>query len=221
MRVRWVVLLAVLGLFTAPATASAAAGTLPLPYSGDANQVITVVAASPTATTATLVAWKRTATGWTAQIGPLKAYVGSGGVGQASEGSTKTPAGVWALTESFGHKPPVGSRLPYRQVDTSDWWVSDVNAAQYNTPYRCAPGSCPFNEAAGENLGKVGRAYDRAVVMDYNRSPVVKGAGSAFFLHVSTNQPTAGCVSLSAPLMETVFNWLDPAAHPVINIGVA
>ncbi|GAA3004680.1 L,D-transpeptidase family protein [Actinokineospora diospyrosa] len=219
MRNRLVVLLMVLGVFTAPATASAAAGSLPLPYTGDANQVITVVAANPTATTATLIAWKRTATGWVAQLGPLKAYVGSGGIGQASEGSTKTPAGVWALTEAFGHHPAAG-RLPYRQVDTSDWWVSDVNSAHYNTPYRCAPGACPFNEAAGENLGKVGRAYDRAVVMNYNRSPVVKGAGSAFFLHVSTNQPTAGCVSLGRPQMDAVLNWLDPAARPVINIGL-
>ncbi|SES39066.1 L,D-transpeptidase family protein [Actinokineospora terrae] len=221
MRGRLGVLLAGLLLLLTPGLAAAQVQGLPLPYTGTADQVITVVAASPTATTATLTAWRRTATGWAAQIGPVTAFVGKAGVGQASESTTKTPAGVWTLTESFGHKPTNGTRLPYKQVDTWDWWVSDVNSAYYNTPRRCAPGTCPFNEGAGENLGKVGYAYDRAVVLDYNRAPAVPGAGSAFFLHVSTNKPTAGCVSVAAPTLDTILTWLDPAAHPVIDIGVA
>ncbi|WP_018684874.1 L,D-transpeptidase family protein [Actinokineospora enzanensis] len=199
----------------------AAAEGLPLPYTGDANQVITVIAPTATSTTATLTAWRRTSTGWAAEIGPVGAYVGKAGVGRASEAGTKTPAGVWTLTEAFGNKPGLGTPLPYRQVDASDWWVSDVHSPLYNTPYRCAPGTCPFDERAGEDLGRVGVAYDRAVVMDYNRDPVVTGAGSAFFLHVSTGRPTAGCVSVPAPTVDAIVAWLDPGSHPVIDIAVA
>ncbi|PPK68447.1 hypothetical protein V5P93_004446 [Actinokineospora auranticolor] len=219
MKRRLVILLAVVGVLAGTGVASARTG-LPLPYTGTADQVVTVVAATTTSTTATLTAWRRTSTGWVAEVGPVSAYVGKSGVGQASESSLRTPAGVWPLTEAFGHKPSNGTRLPYKQTDTSDWWVSDVNSAYYNTPRRCAPGTCPFNEAAGENLGKAGYVYDRAVVMDYNRNPVVPGAGSAFFLHVSAGEPTAGCVSIPAPTLDAVLTWLDPAAHPVINIGV-
>ena len=58
------------------------------------------------------------------------------------------------------------------------------------------------------------------MVIDYNRFPVVAGAGSAFFLHVTNNQPTAGCVAISAYALNVVMRWLDPALHPVISIGV-
>ena len=75
-------------------------------------------------------------------LGPLAVdpSLKSAGIGKASESTTRTPAGVFGLTEAFGILPDNGTRLPYRQVDTSDWWVSDVGSAAYNTHFRCAPG---------------------------------------------------------------------------------
>jgi L,D-peptidoglycan transpeptidase YkuD (ErfK/YbiS/YcfS/YnhG family) len=96
-----------------------------------------------------------------------------------------------------------------------------VKSPHYNTYFSCAPGTCPFDEAAGENLGKAGPVYDHAVVIDYNRAPVVPGAGSAFFLHVGNGRPTAGCVSLPAADLDAVLRWLDPARRPVIEISVS
>lgn len=207
----------------APAVApppAAAPPQLPLPYSGPAGQVITVVAASSASTTAQLSAWTRSGAGWTRDIGPVTAYVGSAGIGTASETTRRTPAGVFGLTEAFGILADNGTRLPYRRVDTSDWWVSDVHSPDYNTHQRCAPGTCPFDEAAGENLGSVGLEYHHAVVIDYNRYPVTPGAGSAYFLHVSAGRPTAGCVTLPSTTLTAVMRWLDPAKNPVIRIGV-
>jgi L,D-peptidoglycan transpeptidase YkuD (ErfK/YbiS/YcfS/YnhG family) len=204
-------------------SASAQTRGVPLPYVGDAQQVVTVVADSPTATTAVLTAWQRSGPSsddWTVAHGPVMAFVGSQGVGQASETTSKTPAGVWTLTEAFGIQGNDGTRLPYRQAGTSDWWVSDAKSPLYNTYYHCDPGTCPFNEAAGEDLGKAGPVYDHAVVIDYNRNPVVPGAGSAFFLHISNGRPTAGCVSIPADDLKAVMAWLDPAKHPVTDIGV-
>ena len=194
-----------------------------LPYLGTAQQLVTVVADSPTATTAVLTAWQRTGAfwdDWTIAHGPVTAYVGADGIGKASETTSRTPAGVWTLTEAFGIQANDGTRLPYRQVGTSDWWVSDVKSPLYNTYYHCDPGTCPFNEAAGEDLGKAGQVYDHAVVIDYNRKPVVAGAGSAFFLHISGGRPTAGCVAIPADDLKAVMAWLDPAQQPVIDIGV-
>jgi L,D-peptidoglycan transpeptidase YkuD (ErfK/YbiS/YcfS/YnhG family) len=192
---------------------------LPLRYDGEAGQVITVAAPSASSTTATLIAWTRDGDDWVAATGPIPAYVGAGGIGAASETVARTPAGAFDLTEAFGILPSNGTQLPYRHVDASDWWVSDVNSPAYNTPYRCAPGHCPFDERAGEDLGKAGTAYRHAVVIDYNRYPAVPGAGSAFFLHVSLGHPTTGCVSVPAADLDTVMRWLDPALHPAIVIG--
>ena len=212
--------LATLSAVAAPAQA-VGSSRLPVPYQGSANQVVTVVAASPAATTATLTAWQRIRGIWFRAYGPFPAFVGKDGVGQASETTSHTPQGVWTLTEAFGIQAGNGTRLPYRRVDTSDWWVSDTTSPYYNTHYRCTPGTCPFNVGAGEDLGRAGTAYNHATVIDYNRHPAVPGAGSAFFLHVSAGKPTAGCVSLPSDNLDTVMRWLDPAQHPVIDIGVA
>jgi len=130
-----------------------------------------------------------------------------------------TVTAVHTESEAFGIAPNNGTRLPYRQVGVQDWWVSDTGSPSYNRYAQCATGTCEFDEHASENLGEAGPAYEHAVVIDYNRQPVVAGAGSAFFLHVETGRPTAGCVSIPAVDLEAVMRWLDPSAHPVINIG--
>ncbi|MGY1650433.1 L,D-transpeptidase family protein [Geodermatophilus sp. SYSU D01119] len=201
--------------------AEPAPGVLPLDVdAGGSAQVVTVVAASSGATTAELTAWELGATGWTAVLGPWPARVGSAGIGAAREGSTRTPAGTFALPEAFGRAADPGSGLPYRQVDAEDWWVSDVASPLYNQHARCAAGTCPFDERAGENLLAAGAVYDHAVVIGYN-SGGTPGAGSAFFLHVTNGAPTAGCVAVERGRLQALLRWLDPAAGPLVAIGIA
>lgn len=201
------------GTYLPPAGLPVAADT------GRSWQVVTVVAPSAGSTTATLTGWEIRGGRWVAVIGPVTASVGSGGVGAASETSTRTPAGTFTLTESFGRAVNPGAQLPYRQIDGNDWWVSDSASPAYNTYARCAPGGCPFREAAGENLWAQGPVYDYAAVIDYNRRPAVPGAGSAFFLHVSNGQPTAGCVATDRATVIALLRWMAPTARPLVSIA--
>jgi L,D-peptidoglycan transpeptidase YkuD (ErfK/YbiS/YcfS/YnhG family) len=57
------------------------------------------------------------------------------------------------------------------------------------------------------------------VVIDYNRGGT-PGAGSAFFLHVANANATAGCVAIGKDYLATLMLWLQPAATPLISIGV-
>ena len=141
--------------------------------------------------------------------------------GRASESSTRTPAGLFSLTQTFGRAANPGTRQPWFHATTNDWWVSDVRSPAYNTHQTCAPGKCPFNEASGENLGQAGAVYDYAVVIDYNRWPVHPGAGSAFFLHVGTGGPTAGCVSVTASRVVWLLQRMKPGAVISIAVGAA
>ncbi|WP_448624780.1 L,D-transpeptidase family protein [Geodermatophilus sp. URMC 64] len=197
----------------------AGGGLVPLGVTPPGTQLVTVVAPSAGATTATLTAWEKRAAGWTAVLGPVTARVGSAGIGVPSETTARTPAGTWTLTEGFGRLANPGTALPYRVIDGYDWWVSDVNSAQYNRYHRCAPGTCPFDERAGERLTSAGTLYDNAVVIDVNRRGV-RGAGSAFFLHIANSAATAGCVAIPRADLQTLMRWLNPAARPVITIGV-
>ncbi|CAM3495813.1 L,D-transpeptidase family protein [Kibdelosporangium persicum] len=188
-------------------------------HHGIVEQVVTVSARDWSSTTAKLSAWSRVNDSWHRDIGPVDAFVGAEGIGEAQEGRSRTPAGVYALTEAFGIAPNNGTRLPYFTVDEQDWWVSDVDSPEYNKHFRCPPGKCPFDERAGERLITAGHVYDHAVVIDYNRDPVKPGAGSAFFLHVHNGKPTAGCVAVPSGELDVIMRWLDPAKRPAITIG--
>jgi L,D-peptidoglycan transpeptidase YkuD (ErfK/YbiS/YcfS/YnhG family) len=181
-----------------------------------------VVAPSTGSTTATLQAWtKAPAGGWLRYGAAVFAHVGSDGLSTTpSEGRSATPIGSFGLTQAFGRAADPGTALPYFVAGPADWWVSDWTSRDYNTHQTCAS-SCPFNTAAGENLYQAGYVYTYAVVIDYNRSPVVPKAGSAFFLHVTDGGPTAGCVSIDEATLVSLLGWLRPAANPRILIGTS
>ena len=119
---------------------------------GESTQLVTVTAGSAAATTGVLTAWERDAAGWSPVLGPVPARLGPAGTGAVTEGSRRTPAGTYTLTEAFGRLPDPGTALPYRVLDDQDWWVSDAASPLYNRHTRCAPGTCPFREEAGEHL---------------------------------------------------------------------
>lgn len=208
-----------------PAAASSLpAGRLPLADpSAAVRQVITVVAASTAATTARVRAWTRSGTGWVPASPATTGYVGSAGLTTTpGEGRPATPLGSFALSEAFGARSDPGTALPYLHTDSADWWISEPGRL-YNTHQRCSAG-CPFTLGApNEHLAYQRPAYDYAVVIGYNTpsaGPVVAGAGSAFFLHVSNGAPTAGCVSVPEEALVSLLRWLKPADHPRILIGI-
>ena len=208
-----------------PSRTPAAVTALPLiEPTGDATEVITVVATSTQSTSGTLQAWTRQGGGWIPFGGRVLAWLGSDGLTtHASESSTATPIGSFTLTQAFGREPDPGAALPYRQTTPADWWISQPGPL-YNTFQHCV-GPCPFAQGApNEHLYPTVPFYRYAVVIDYNTTNapggVRQGAGSAFFLHVTVGEPTQGCVSIPEPTLTALMRWLTPAAHPRILIGV-
>jgi L,D-peptidoglycan transpeptidase YkuD (ErfK/YbiS/YcfS/YnhG family) len=181
-----------------------------------ARQVITVEAANQGSPVAVLRTWNWSGTRYVADFPATIANVGVHGIGHTHEGLGRTPVGVFTLTQAFGNQSSNGTRLAYFRAGPDDWWDENPASADYNrhvnSPY--SPGG------DSENLYDAGVAYSHAVVINYNTGPVVKGAGSGFFLHVSTGYPTAGCVAINARVLNEIMRWLDPPDHPVISIGV-
>jgi L,D-peptidoglycan transpeptidase YkuD (ErfK/YbiS/YcfS/YnhG family) len=181
------------------------------------GQIVTVQSTSAAATTARLDLWQLDARGVYNRVwGPAIAHVGELGIGVAHEGVPRTPAGMFGLTQAFGNTPNNGTRLPYFQAGPYDWWNGESGSPAYNTHVHQVRSPGP----ASENLYYAGGVYAHAVVINYNRFPVRAGAGSAFFFHVTNGQPTAGCVAIGSAQLDQVMRWLNPAAHPVMSIGV-
>lgn len=140
-------------------------------------------------------------------------YVGANGVGSASEGSMTTPEGVYPLTQAFGVAPDPGTDLPYVQVDASHYWVDDPNSQYYNQ--FVSTNEVEMDWASAEHLVDYTYAYAYAVAIDYNLD-CIPGAGSAFFLHCSTGEPTFGCVSVPSEDMLFILQNLTENAYIVI-----
>lgn len=182
-----------------------------------AGQVITVQAATSRSHSAVLRTWRREGDGRYVQVlSPFVADVGRNGVGPTREGLGRTPSGVFTLTQAFGNEANNGTKLPYFRAGPDDWWDENPDSTSYNDHVHSSrsPGG------ASENLYYSGAAYAHAVVINYNTDPVVKGAGSGFFLHVAIGRATEGCVALPASELDQIMRWLNPKSHPVISIGV-
>lgn len=211
----------------APPPTSQRGQSLPvLGSASGATRVITVVASSYRSTTATLQAWVAAPGGGWLKHGPaILAHVGADGLSAApSESRSATPIGSFTLTQAFGAYADPGTALPYFRTNSSDWWISQ-SGPLYNTHQHCASG-CGFTPGApNEHLAYELPYYRYAVVIDYNtrNAPggVRQGAGSAFFLHVTDGNATAGCVAIPQSDLVSIMQWLTPSAHPRILIGVA
>jgi L,D-peptidoglycan transpeptidase YkuD (ErfK/YbiS/YcfS/YnhG family) len=184
---------------------------------GGAGQLIVVEAAAASDTWAQLQAFDRVAGRWVPAFAPTSARLGRSGVSTDHwEGDGTTPAGTFTMTEAFGNSPDPGTRLPYRPVHDQDYWVSDSDSPDYNT-WQSGPPNGRWRSA--EALWTMPQSYAHAVVIDYNRFPVVPNRGDGIFLHVWNANPTSGCVAIDGDRLVDIMRWLDPAKHPAVAIG--
>jgi L,D-peptidoglycan transpeptidase YkuD (ErfK/YbiS/YcfS/YnhG family) len=184
---------------------------------GGAGQLIVVEASALGDTYAQLQAFDRVNGAWVAAFAPMTARLGRNGVSpHHMEGDGTTPAGTFSMTEAFGNAPDPGTRLPYRPVHVNDEWVSDSTSQYYNT-WQVGPANGRWSSS--EKLWTFTTAYAYAVVIDYNRFPVVPYRGDGIFLHVQTGSPTSGCVAIDRDDLVSIMRWLDPSTSPRIAIG--
>ena len=139
---------------------------------------------------------------WT-EILRTDGFVGSNGVGEASEFTSATPQGTFPLYFAFGINPDPGTKVPYLQVDEYDYWVGDSSSPFYNQHAR-ADSDTEWDKSESERIIDYPTAYGYCLFIGYNIEGV-PGKGSCFFLHCSNGRPTAGCVSVPEPDMAFIL----------------
>jgi L,D-peptidoglycan transpeptidase YkuD (ErfK/YbiS/YcfS/YnhG family) len=187
--------------------------------------VVTVSAPSADSTFATVEAWARQADGRYKRVASFPdARIGAQGMGPTSETQSRTPTGLYPLSQAFGIKPNPGVHTTWFRVGANDVWTGSTGSV-INQHKRCAPNACPAGYGGYERLSSYPGSYDYGVFIGYNAAPpygsgAVAGAGSAFFLHVKNAYATGGCVAVAADQMVWLLRWFRAAAAPVISIGV-
>ena len=71
-------------------------------------------------------------------------------------------------------------------------WCDDISSKFYNKQIKIN------KKISHEKLYRNDNVYDIVVVLDYNLNPIIKGKGSAIFLHVAKKNynKTQGCIAL-------------------------
>jgi L,D-peptidoglycan transpeptidase YkuD (ErfK/YbiS/YcfS/YnhG family) len=127
-------------------------------------------------------------------------------------GDGTTPIGDYGFVFDFGSRPDPGvDGFEWRHLRPGDCW-SGIRRS-YNRWVERSP--CASGD---EDLWvSAGRAYRYAAVIDFNYRDPVFGRGSGIFLHVATESPTSGCVSLPERDLLGVLRWMRPGARILIG----
>ena len=126
----------------------------------------------------------------------LKCSIGKSGITNSKkEGDLATPKGIFKLGLLYYRKDRnkfMQSKLKKRTIKKNMGWCDDIKSKKYNQEIHF-----PFKYGA-EKLYRKDKIYDIFVNIKYNHSPIVKGKGSAIFLHLSNKKykATKGCIAI-------------------------
>ncbi|MHC2371321.1 L,D-peptidoglycan transpeptidase YkuD (ErfK/YbiS/YcfS/YnhG family) [Bradyrhizobium diazoefficiens] len=145
------------------------------------------------------------------------AVIGSKGFapeGEKTEGDHRTPTGIYTIGTAFGYGPTMETSVSYRKATAEDKFIDDVGSDQYNTWVHGNTSAKSFEE-----MKRTDGLYEFGLVVNYNMNPIIKGKGSAIFIHVwkSSTSGTAGCVALERANVIRLLKWLKPRAIAVFG----
>ena len=126
----------------------------------------------------------------------LKCSIGKSGISYfKKEGDLTTPKGIFKLGLLYYRKDrnkSLVSKIKKRAIKKNMGWCDDIRSKKYNQEIYF-----PFQYSA-EKLYRKDKMYDIFININYNHFPIVKGRGSAIFLHLTDSKykPTKGCVAI-------------------------
>ena len=187
---------------------------------GGIKQLLVVFNETPEQNSAVLVAMEKKNKHWKVIFTPVAVGIGRKGFaapGAKREGDQLSPSGFYHLGQLFCYDKTVDTRMPFIQTTPEDKWIDDTSSADYNRYIRGATTAKSY-----ENLKIRSDEYKYCTAIEYNMHPVVKGRGSAIFLHLSEGEkpnPSAGCVVVTQSDMERLLKWMNPESKPSILMG--
>ena len=126
----------------------------------------------------------------------FRCALGKGGIKQKErEGDFITPKGKFKLIKIYYRSDrikKINSTLKTIKIKKNMGWCDDVSSHYYNKQIKIS------KKIGHEKLHRKDNVYDIIVVLNYNLNPIIKGKGSAIFLHVAKKNynKTQGCIAL-------------------------
>ena len=181
------------------------------------KQVLAAISSKASSTSVRINAYEYKYGEWRRALEEMSGVIGYRGMASAKnkkEGDGRTPMGIYSFGTAFGTaKKPAGMDFPFKKAGKYDYWVDDVNSKDYNK-WKTYKGNPKKKWASFERMNI--SLYKYGAVINYNTKPIVKGKGSAIFLHIwrGKGTTTAGCTATSEKNVIRILKWLDPDMNP-------
>ncbi len=126
----------------------------------------------------------------------LKCAVGKSGISNIKkEGDLSTPKGIYKISTLYYRKHKIkkfNCKIKKKIIKKNMGWCDDMRSSKYNQEI-----TFPYNYSA-EKLYRKDRKYDLLFDIGYNAQPIIKGKGSAIFLHLTNRKykATKGCIAI-------------------------
>lgn len=187
----------------------------------EVSQIVAVTGQTMSGTKVTIRTYEKKKGEWRRALGEMKGVVGKNGFTKTKkEGDGKAPVGIYSFGTSFGStSKPAKVKMAYRKTTKNDYWIDDQTSKDYNK-WITYKGKSPYKKwKSFERMNH--ELYKYGAVINYNTNPIVKGKGSAIFLHIwrGENKPTAGCTATSEKNVLSLLKWMDPDKHPHVILG--
>ena len=126
----------------------------------------------------------------------LKCSIGKSGITASKmEGDFASPKGIFELGLLYYRKDRIKSlkcRIRKRIIKRNMGWCNDSRSKKYNQEIYFP------SKYHAEKLYRKDNIYNIFINIKYNIRPIIKGKGSAIFLHLTNinYKPTSGCVAI-------------------------
>lgn len=142
---------------------------------------------------------------------------GRGGIREdKKEGDGATPIGTFPFRKVFYRADRLATPktcLSLTPLTLQDGWCDDIADPAYNKHIQK-----PY-EGRHEDLWRIDHVYDIILIVGHNDDPVIKGKGSAIFVHLRRPEgtPTDGCVALDLPDLLKILAEATPQSCLIVE----
>lgn len=140
----------------------------------------------------------------------------SGVSAQKREGDGNTPSGEYEISAVFGKQNFGITSMPFIKTSKDIHCVDDINSEHYNKIIDSK--IVPKDYVSFEEMLRDDGLYDMGSIVKYNHGNI-KGLGSCIFLHIKSDKPTAGCISMDAKDLKELLLRLDSRKNPTVKIN--
>ena len=147
----------------------------------------------------------------------VKCAVGKRGIAtKKKEGDLITPKGKFKIKYILYRKDRVYSlktKIKKINIKKDMGWCNDSASQKYNKLIRFP------SQYSAEKIYRSDNSYDIILVLDFNFKPIIKGKGSAIFIHVAKKnyKNTAGCIALQKKDLRNLIKIINTKTIVYIN----